>query len=311
MPDLRAARRIALRSLAVLFGLWILAAVALGVAYLTHGWKRLDTLPTPDRSEPLSAFRPYAEHAAALGDGGFPYVLRLDPVPGGGAVLFFGARHTKDPDDPQIARIEELWDDFHPTVALCESRLGLYIGGLRGGVAMFGEVGAPYALARRDEVPVHSLEPDWETEIAVVRERFSLQEVAAFYFLRRFQSERGDRRGAEADGVGQSVFADRMAQPGLEGAFASIEEFDRWWADTLADELGDWRSLPERAMWPTDEGEALLNRLALASNRARDEHLTRLLVDLARRGERVFVVCGGSHALTIEPPLRAALGADP
>ena len=66
--------------------------------------------------------------------------------------------------------------------------------------------------------------------------------------------------------------------------------------------------MPGEAMWPGIEGETLRMRLANASSRARDEHMARLIIDLVQRGERVFLVCGASHALAIEPALRAAPG---
>jgi hypothetical protein len=36
--------------------------------------------------------------------------------------------------------------------------------------------------------------------------------------------------------------------------------------------------------------------------------LARVLIDLARGGERVFAVCGSSHAVKLEPALRATFG---
>jgi hypothetical protein len=43
------------------------------------------------------------------------------------------------------------------------------------------------------------------------------------------------------------------------------------------------------------------------ANRARDEHFARVVIDLVRKGERVFAVCGSSHAVKLEPALREAL----
>jgi hypothetical protein len=299
------ARGVALRILAALFGLWLLAAISLGIAWLTHGWTRLDPLPTPDPEVALAPFRPYAEHESVLGGRDFPYVIHIEEAPG--AILFFGSRHTRDPDHPQIARIQESWKEFEPTIALCESRLGLYVGGLSAGVRMFGEVGAPYALARRDDVPVFTLEPSWDDEVAAMLADFGREEVAAFYFLRAFVSERGGYSGPAVESLAEGLLGKRVSLPGLEGAFESLPHFDDWWASGPGGTLGDWRTMPEQTMWPTESGQTILNELALASNRARDAHMTRLLIDLARQGERVFVVCGGSHALTIEPALREAL----
>ncbi len=299
--------RYLLRGLAALVGMWLVAVAVLGIAYVRYGWRRLETLPPSDDVARASSFRPYREHSEALGEGGWPHVMTIDDTAHDGAVLFFGSEHTKNPDDPQIDHIIGLWDGFGPTVALCESRLGLYIGGLRRGVTVFGEVGVPHSLARDGDVPVYSLEPSWEDEIATMLRAFTPQEVTAFYMLRSYDSERGSRQGATRDGLAAGLLKKRASLPGLEGSFASLDEFDAWWVSSLASELGDWRTMASEQMWPGVEPATLLTRLANASNRARDEHIARVVIGLAREGERVFVVCGGSHALTIEPALRAAL----
>ncbi|MCB1185106.1 hypothetical protein KDM41_16900 [bacterium] len=287
-------------------GLWLLAALGLGAAWLHSGWRRLDTLPTPDLA--LAApFRPYAEHGQVPGAWDRPYILRLDDPASGGALYFFGSGHTGDPADPQIAMIKDAWRAFDPTLALIESRLGLYIGGLDAGVRMFGEGGAVYALARDDDVPAFSLEPDWADEIAAVRATCSREEVAAFYTMRMVVGERGGRTGDALEDLARAALAKRGGLPGLEGTFADLAEFDAWWGENLAPAVGDWRDLPAEAMWPKAEGTRL-NLIAHASNRARDHHLTRLVIDRVRHGERVFVVCGASHALTIEPALTAVPG---
>jgi hypothetical protein len=59
-------------------------------------------------------------------------------------------------------------------------------------------------------------------------------------------------------------------------------------------------------MWPGKE-DTLLHRMATRSNRFRDEHFARALLDLARRGERVLAIAGRSHAINLEPVLWSSL----
>ena len=47
-----------------------------------------------------------------------PYVLGFKSAPG--ILLFYGAEHTVDPNNPQVADIENRWAAFHPTVAYNE-----------------------------------------------------------------------------------------------------------------------------------------------------------------------------------------------
>ena len=42
-------------------------------------------------------------------------------------LVVFGATHTKNSADPQLARIDETWNALDPTVALVEGRLGFLV----------------------------------------------------------------------------------------------------------------------------------------------------------------------------------------
>jgi len=67
-------RSLVKRIVLAVLGLWLLAALGLGAAWLHSGWRRLDTLPTPDLT--LAApFRPYAEHGQVPGAWDRPYIL--------------------------------------------------------------------------------------------------------------------------------------------------------------------------------------------------------------------------------------------
>lgn len=43
------------------------------------------------------------------------------------------------------------------------------------------------------------------------------------------------------------------------------------------------------------------------ANIIRDRHFFAILLDLVKKGERVFAVAGSSHAVKLEPALNAAL----
>ena len=47
-----------------------------------------------------------------------PYIVRRTREHG--ELLYFGARHVREPGDPQVAQIQELWSEFRPTVLLYE-----------------------------------------------------------------------------------------------------------------------------------------------------------------------------------------------
>jgi len=43
------------------------------------------------------------------------------------------------------------------------------------------------------------------------------------------------------------------------------------------------------------------------ANQVRDRHAARVILDLLTKGERVFALAGGSHAVKQEPVLRAGI----
>ena len=60
-----------------------------------------------------------------------PYVVRAGGASGPGALLLFGAEHTRDPADPELVRLRQEWKAFRPTVALVEGRLDPQVGRAR------------------------------------------------------------------------------------------------------------------------------------------------------------------------------------
>lgn len=116
-----------------------------------------------------------------------PYIVEFE-TPAGGALLLYGSEHTQDPNDPQIADIQSRWNEFHPTVALVESRLGFFIEGFQNPVVEYGEMGWFFSLARKGKVPTYTWEAPREIEIQYVLENFPKERVALFYILRPYFS---------------------------------------------------------------------------------------------------------------------------
>lgn len=285
-------------------GLVVVAVIAGGGWVLA--WKPAPTLDPPAGVSLSGTFRPYHEHdEARQGDPG-PYVFRLKHPSSGGDVVVFGSIHSNRPDEPQMEQIRSAWDSASPTLALTETTLGLHWGGRDSAIRRLSEFGLLAWLARKDNVPIVSLEPSWDTEITSVLERFSKQEAAAFYFLRVYISEREGTGSEHRETLAAHLLRKRTGRPGLEGSFADLAAFDQWWDTGPREILGPWRTLPAEAVWPREEGP-VLTRIAFEANRARDRHFALLIVDAVNRGEQVFVVCGASHALTLEPVLRASI----
>ena len=70
-------------------------------------------------------FRTWEEHGALYPLCSESYVLQIDG--GRGALLYFGAKHSRDRKHPQRERIEKAWKKFRPTVAFQEGRSRGYL----------------------------------------------------------------------------------------------------------------------------------------------------------------------------------------
>ena len=78
---------------------------------------------------------------------------------------YFGVRHTFDPDDPQYAIMQSIWQELSPTEAFFEGT-GTFVGHtLTVALQRSGEPGLVRRLASLTAVPVHSLEPTRAAEV--------------------------------------------------------------------------------------------------------------------------------------------------
>jgi len=278
-----------------------LAAIGGSAAFWRYGF----TSPPPYMQGEAIALeaplRPWEEHDRIVKARGWPYVFRVD---GRHHLVYFGAGHTQDPRDPQIAEVRRLWESLQPTAALCEGRLGFFAGGFDAGVRMFGESGAVYRLARRGGVPIYSLELPYEREIAAVLAHGHIpKRVALYYTLRVFWGDDGHHSSDPAT-LAAELLRKRTDVAGLRGTLSTVAEMDELWAK---DQPGSpsWRSQAG-----LDAGTPL-EAVEATSRRVRTEHMARAVIDLALKGERVFAIAGGSHVIRQEPAIRAALGLPP
>lgn len=234
----------------------------------------------------------------------WPYILQFDPPRG--ALLYYGARHTNAPSDPQVQEIERLWTTFKPTVAFNEGGSPPVEETRDLAVERFGEAGLIRFLAARDDIPVASLDPDRGEEVAYLRQLFAATEVKLFFVLRAV-AQYGDARGR--DGVEnelQRVLSIFNRVPGLSGPPRSVGEVDSALTQRLPGQ-GSYHATPLKWFDPT-AAETFLNEISRASNEYRDRTIIAKLDRSVADGHRVFAVVGGTHVVMQEHALGARLG---
>ncbi len=246
-----------------------------------------------------------AEHDSIYPKTTFPYVLDLKA--NNGRLLFIGVQHTSDPSSPQLKKVEELWNEMKPDVALVESRLRPFSGKLED-AAKRGEPYFVYGLAHRAGAEIYSLEPEAKVEGAALAKAESPERALLWVTLRGYLTDRRNAGGKPVSDITVAFMISRRAtEYGLETGIKTLKDFDAQWAKDFPNGP-DWRTMDEKMMWPGEE-KSYLNHLANVANEVRDEHWAKTMVDLTRKGKKVFAVGGASHTIILEPVLRATLGA--
>jgi hypothetical protein len=239
-----------------------------------------------------------------------PYVLKLSA--GKGRLLYFGAKHTYDPNDAEISQIEEWWLKLKPEVAFFEGadpEASPAIVKSREEVGRSGEPGFVLFLAARDNVPVHSLEPTHRAEIGLLLKTYSPEEVKIFYVLRQIPEFKSGKHQETIEAYTKGVLAWLSSKPELQGKPRTLTELQVIFA-RLFPQLADWRDVPQEWFDPaTTQVQTYLNEVSRQLSEFRDWHMLTLLTEQLAQGKRVFAVVGASHVVMQERALRTAIRA--
>ena len=282
-----------------LASVWFISAIVFGIYALIFAWRPLDDY-TPRNSD-AGSFQDLILNNAEYGDlmdsHDRPYIVEIT-TSNGGAVLLYGAEHTKDPNDSQLADIEARWKQFEPSMALCESQLGILFPGLMDPVRTFAEPGFVHALARKANIPTYTWEPPVKVQIEHLLKDFSKEQVALRLILNPYFSNLRHGRPDDPDAVVESVRKKRNQWPGLENTFPNMQSLQKAWNKQFPNGP-DWRTVSDQYEMP-----GFLSKMD--TNIIRDHHFLTILLDLVEKGERVFAVAGSSHTVKLEPALNAA-----
>ena len=107
------------------------------------------------------------------------------------------------------------------------------------------------------------------------------------------------RFGRPSDAAGfLAPFFKRAAYVGLQDSLRTVADVDRYWQRYFPGT--DWRGVSVETALP-----GYLNDLMAATNDLSNQQLVAAVKELTAKGERVFVVCGSSHAFCVAPSFGA------
>jgi len=276
---------------------------------LHHGGRRGHRrgLKGPDSAVYLSGVRSmppnrhilsFAEYAAIRHP--TPYVVDL--ARGDARLVVFGGRHSSDPADPMFEQIDAAFAALAPAFALHEGTPPAVELDREIAIRRHGEAGLVRRLAARAGIETASMDIPLPDEARLLGRELSRSEALVYLVVRQLASFNRKTARMDYDGYFSDFFALIGPPLGLAVDWPLVE---REHARVLGRPLAP-RTVTARETDPMRD-ELPTQRIARLSNRLRDEHmLDRLLAALAAH-PRVFATVGVSHAVMLEPALRAAL----
>ena len=208
-------------------------------------------------------------------------------------LLIYGSEHTKNDNDPQINSIDAAFNEFNPSVVLVEGRLGFLIPYIMNPVKKYGEMGKVAELAKRKSLPLYSWEIPKSELLNVLQDEFTPEQIALKEILNPYFSNlRYGRPDSPEKYVEQ--YLTRAEWLGAQNEINTVNDIDSIWRRDFAEEA-DWREISDQWGLP-----GYLAEIADQSNYIRNQHLVCIIDQLLNQGERVFVICGSSHAVCIE-----------
>lgn len=230
----------------------------------------------------------------------------------GGRLYYFGAEHVTDPANPQFEAIERAWNTLRPTVAYYEGPNRPLAETRDETIKQTGESGFLRFLAKRDGVPIASLEPSPLEEAAHIMRKFPAEQVMLFYVLRETARLRERRKLPEAElKAAVAQLLERVSKmKGFEGAFTNLDELERayrkYWTSPA-----NWWEAPQQWFAPgkssKETGGIFTNDINTMSSEYRNRHMYRSLAGATLEGKRVFAVVGRNHVPMQIPALRCAI----
>lgn len=235
-----------------------------------------------------------------------PYTFEV--LGNGKSIFYFGVRHSRNAEDPQWAQLESYWHKFLETnpgekAALLEGPGGAVIDGIsiEDTTRRFGEVGRLMILSRASHTPITWADLSMQDEIAELSKLFEEKLVKYFIFVRTMGAWlRSGAMGSFDEVVEKAILSTAKRFPSAPPlsfyAETHTQIFGREFSSTEQEIL-------MRAAAPVYH-DSIINDIARASSRLRNEHIISEIERNWNSGKSVFVLFGAGHAVIQEKALK-------
>src|SRR5262245_20609269 len=230
-----------------------------------------------------------------------PYLVEVSGD--GSRLLLLGGHHSSDPADPVFDYIDAAFARLSPTFALHEGTPPAVEADREIAIRRHGEAGLVRHLAARAGIGTASMDIPLAEEAGLLRRRIGPRNALVFLVVRQLASF--NRKTARMDFT--AYFGEFFDTIGPALRLATID-----WPLVGAEHarlLG--RPLAARQVTGLETNpmcdDLPTQRIARWSNRWRDEYMLRRLLESLREYQRVFATVGVTHAVMLEPALRAGV----
>lgn len=231
-----------------------------------------------------------------------PYVVEV----GRGSVrlVLFGSAHSSDPAHPTFAQIEERFVALAPAFALHEGTPPAVEAEREIAIRRHGEAGLVRHLAAHAGIETASMDIPLPEEARWLRRQVGQGRALVFLVVRQLASFNRKTARMDFDGYFADFFS--LIAPALELGELDWPLIEREHLRVLGAPL-EARRVTARETDPMHD-DLLTQRISRVSNRLRDAHMLGRLLEALAVHARVFATVGVSHAVMLEPALRAAVG---
>jgi hypothetical protein len=236
-----------------------------------------------------------------------PYVWerRFD----GKHVAILGTRHLRDPSSSMFERIQTAYDRVRPQIVIHESQAPPQLAALsrEQAIRIGADLGFAIHLASAGGATIRSGDPSVRSEIRALMARFSTEEVLVFLTSQRHIGYTKEPNLADL-GDGYVDFYDDYL---VANGFPRHDSWDSWNGFREAYRRVAGRSLSAKT-WDRDltspiHDNGRLSEISRVDNAFRDGYLVGTIRKALAEYDRVLVVFGSWHVLSLEPVLEAEL----